>query len=293
MFHIISNPISGRKKNGYKRFKELYKYLDDNNIEYKLYESKYFKHPTEIAKEISANNDGGDLIVIGGDGTFNEVLNGLKDISKWNIGLIPAGSGNDFAKCLNFDKNNLLECLKIILKKEVKPVDYIKVNDGMCVNVLGTGIDVEVLINFEKHKKLKGSFRYFISLIEALFPLTFHEFDVSIDGGPFEHKKGFIVVLCNGTTFGGGIPICPNASVSDGTLDFVFVDEIKKIQIPKYLINLMKGNILKLPAAQHIKCQKAVFKDDKKLILQIDGNINDNCNEYSCEIVKNGINMYR
>ena len=65
--------------------------------------------------------------------------------------------------------------------------------DNICVNVLGTGIDVEVLINFEKHTKLKGSFRYFVSLIEALFPLKFHEFDVSIDDGPFERKKGLII----------------------------------------------------------------------------------------------------
>ena len=293
MFHIISNPISGRKKNGKKRFEVLYKYLDDNNIEYKLYESKYFKHPTEIAKEISMNNDGGDIIVIGGDGTFNEVLNGLSDISKWNIGLIPAGSGNDFAKCINLDKKDLLGCLKTILKKEVKPVDYIKVNYGMCVNVLGNGVDVEVLINFEKHSRLKGSFRYFVSLIEAICPLKFHEFDVSIDDGPFEHKKGLVVVLCNGTTFGGGIPICPHAKVDDGSLDFVFVNEVKTRQIPKYLINLMKGKILNLPAAQHVRCQKAVFKDNKNLVLQIDGNINDSCSEYKCELVKNGINMYR
>ena len=178
-------------------------------------------------------------------------------------------------------------------KKEVKPIDYIKVNDNICVNVLGTGIDVEVLINFEKHTKLKGSFRYFVSLIEALFQLKFHEFDVSIDGGPFERKKGLIIALCNGSDFGGGITICPIADSSDGKLEFVFVDEVKKIQIPKYLINLMSGKILKMPATQHIQCEKAVFKDANNLTLQIDGNITNEYKEYKCEIVRKGINMYR
>ena len=220
------------------------------------------------------------------------MLNGVSDFSKWNIGLVPAGSGNDFAKNIGLS-SDLVEDLKIILKKEVKPIDYIKVNDQLCVNVLGTGIDVEVLINFEKHTKLKGSFRYFVSLIEALFPLKFHEFDVSIDDGPFERKRGFIIALCNGSNFGGGIPICPEANSSDGKLEFVFVDEIKRRQLLKYLINLMKGNILKMPATQHIQCNRAVFKDAKSLTLQIDGNITNDYSEYKCEIVKKGINMYR
>ncbi len=292
MFHIISNPISGRKKSNSKRMKAIFDFLNENKVEYVLYESQYYKHPTEIAKKITSENESGDIIVIGGDGTFNEVLNGISDFSKWNIGLVPAGSGNDFAKNIGLSAD-LIEDLKIALKKEVKPIDYIKVNDNICVNVLGTGLDVEVLINFEKHTKLKGSFRYFVSLIEALFPLKFHEFDVSIDDGPFERKKGLIIALCNGSDFGGGITICPPANSSDGKLEFVFVDEVKNIQIPKYLINLMSGKILKMPATQHIQCEKVVFKDASNLTLQIDGNITNEYKEYKCEIVRKGINMYR
>jgi len=98
MFHIISNPISGRKKSNHKRMKAVFDFLNENKVEYVLYESQYYKHPTEIAKKITSENESGDIIVIGGDGTFNEVLNGISDFSKWNIGLVPAGSGNDFAK---------------------------------------------------------------------------------------------------------------------------------------------------------------------------------------------------
>ncbi len=293
MYHIISNPISGRKKSNYKRIKELYRYLDENNIEYQLYESKYYQHPKEIAHQITTENLTGDIIVIGGDGTFSEVLNGIVDLDKWTLGLIPAGSGNDFASCLGLNRKDLIEDLKIILKREMKPVDYIQVNDMRCANVLGTGIDVEVLVNFEKHTKLKGSFRYFYSLLESLFHIQWHEFDVSIDGSEFEHKKGFLVTLCNGSHIGGGIPICPQANPEDGQLEFVFVNQIKKRKIPGYLIKLMKGKIFTVKEAQHIFCQKAIFKDNKNLLLQIDGNIINEYNEYRCEVVHNGIKMYR
>lgn len=293
MYHIITNPISGRKKNNYKKIKAVFDYLDENNIEYRLYESQYYRHPVELARLITTENESGDLIVIGGDGTFNEVLNGISDFSKWNVGLIPSGSGNDFASIIGLSKKTPVESLKKILKKEVKPVDYIKVNDSVCVNVLGTGIDVDVLNNFEKHKKLKGSFRYFYSLLESLFHLRWYEFDVSIDDGPFEHKKGLIVALCNGQNIGGGIPVCPMACPSDKKLNFIYVSEFKKITILGKLLKLMSGNISKIKETQHIICKKAVFRDKENLVLQIDGNITREYNEYRCEIVENGINMYR
>ena len=293
MFYIIANPTSGRKKSNAKELNQIYDYLNDNKIEYRLFESQYYHHPYEIAKQITSEHESGDLIVIGGDGTFNEVLNGIKDLSKWNIGLIPTGSGNDFAKSINFSNKNTIECLKEILKKEVKPVDYIKVNDMVCANVLGSGIDVEVLVNFEKHTKMRGSFRYLYSLVETFFKFKWKEFDVSLDGGPFERKKGLVVTLCNGSHIGGGIPICPSAVANDGKLEFVFVKAIKKIKLPIYLIKLMSGKIYSFPETEHIYCQKAVFKDENNLQLQIDGNITNNHNEYRCEIIKEGINMYR
>lgn len=292
MYHIISNPISGRKKTTNKKVLEIYKYLNDHGINYCLYETKYFEHPLAIAKEITEKYESGNIIVIGGDGTFNEVLNGIKDLSKWNIGLIPSGSGNDFAKAINLPIKDLIGCLKIILNNNLKQVDYIKVNDKICVNVLGTGIDVEVLLNFEKHKKLKGSFRYLYSLIESLIHIKWHEFDVSIDDKEFEHKKGFIITLCNGSNIGGGIPICPNANPMDQKLEFVYVRQVKKIKIPRYLFYLLKGKILTLKEVEHIYCQKAVFKSDRNLTIQIDGNITDNSNIYTCELVSKGLNMY-
>lgn len=293
MYHIITNPISGRKKNSYKKLKAVFDYLDANKIDYKLYESQYYRHPVELAKQITSENESGDLIVIGGDGTFNEVLNGVVDFSKWNIGLIPSGSGNDFAGILGLSKKTPVESLKRILQRNVKPVDYIKVNDMVCVNVLGTGIDVDVLTNFERHKKLKGSFRYFYSLLESLCHIKWYEFDVSIDDGPFEHKKGLIVALCNGRNIGGGIPVCPMACPSDNMLNFVYISQVKKITILGKLMQLMSGKIAKIKEAQIVSCKKAVFRDKENLVLQIDGNVTGDYNEYRCEIVENGINMYR
>ena len=292
MYHIISNPVSGRKKMKNKN-EIVFTYLKENKIDFVLYESKYYNHPYELAKEITTKNDSGNIIVMGGDGTFNEVLNGIVDLSKWNIGLIPTGSGNDFASCLNLPVKKPLECLKLILNNEIKPVDYIKINNKICANVLGTGIDVAVLQIFEKHTKLKGSFRYLVSFLQAVSSNPKYEFDVSLDDGPFERKKGFIVVLCNGSTIGGGITICPGANPTDHQMEFVFVESVKKSKIPGVLMKVLTKKIFNASVTQHVYCKKAVFKDNKNLMLQIDGNITNDYSEYVCEIVNDGINMYR
>lgn len=292
MFHIIYNPFSGRKKKKNQQLDEVFKYLDENKVEYKLYKTEYYRHPFDLSKQITEENESGNIIVIGGDGTLSEVINGIKDLSKWNIGIIPAGSGNDFVSCLGIEIDPL-ENIKTILKENITKVDYIKVNDGMCLNILGTGIDVEVLQNFERHTKLRGKFRYLYSLLEALLKVRWHEFDVSIDDGPFEHKVGFIITLCNGCNFGGGITICPGADPTDGKLEFVMVNKMKKIKILGSLIKLMKKKVFTMKETEHIYCKKAVFRDNEKLVIQIDGNISKDYNEYRCEVVPQGLNIYK
>ena len=91
MFYIITNLFSGRKRKQNKNIHKIFDYLDSNKIEYVNYYTEYYKHPYEIACNITKENDSGNIIVIGGDGTLNEVINGISDFSKWNIAIIPTG----------------------------------------------------------------------------------------------------------------------------------------------------------------------------------------------------------
>ena len=293
MYYFIVNPISGRSKKK-KNIVLIKQYLDDNHVDYRWLETQYAGHTTILAKEITANDDGGNLIIVGGDGTFNEVINGVVDFDKWNIGLIPTGSGNDFASNIGLNPKDPIANLKKILEGEAKKTDYIKVNnETICINVIGTGIDVNVLENFEKHTKMKGSFRYFYSLLEALLHVKWYKFDLQIDDGTWQKKEGFITCVCNGSSIGGGIPICPGAKVDDNQLEFVFVNKVKKITILHYLIKLMSGKILKAKVTEHLYCKKVIFQNDEEFVMQIDGNIGYKEKKYICELVKDGIKIYR
>lgn len=291
MLSIIYNPFSGRKKRKTKKINEVFEFLKKNSIEYKLYKTEYANHPYEIAKEITSNETSGTIVIIGGDGTINEVISGVVDLRNWKIGIIAIGSGNDFAKALNLPIKKPIEALNIILKNEVKKVDYVVSNDKIFINILGTGIDVEVLKNFEKHKKLHGGFRYFISLVEALIKLKWYDFEVSIDDGEFIKKNGIVMAICNGVCYGGGIRISPLSSPIDGKLDFVFIGKMKKIKVFLFLFKLMVGKVTKIKQYERISCKKIIVKCQNDTTLQLDGNIMSGQDTYTCEIVEGGLNI--
>ena len=136
MYHVIANPVAGRKKVN-QTYVETLKYLKEASIEHILYETKEYEDPLQVAKQIDkAYPDGGKMIVIGGDGTINEVINGLTNLSKWEIGIIPAGSGNDIAAKLNIPIKKPLEALNLILNGEAKEMDLIDVNGMKCIQEL-------------------------------------------------------------------------------------------------------------------------------------------------------------
>lgn len=292
MYHIISNPISGRGKSNSAAI-AVKKYLDEHKIVYKWYATKYKGHPKILATEIDSNNpSGGELIVIGGDGTLNEVVNGIGHLLNWNIGLIPAGSGNDLATKLNLKLKDPIYNLELILSKTPKTIDFIQINQYRCLNISGSGIDVDILKRFEKYTWLRGKFRYLIALVVTLCVFKWYKFKISIDDQPFEDKTGFITAICNGSSFGGGIRICPISSVDDNQLDYVFVNKINRLAIPFYLIQLLRGKILKYKKKVEWKhCQKVVFSSDQPLPLNIDGEIIED-NHFICTIVKNGFKIY-
>lgn len=292
MYHVISNPVSGRGKSN-STSGLIKRYLDEHQIKYKWYATEFKGHPKEVATDIDiANPQGGTIIIIGGDGTYNEVINGLGDLNKWKIGLIPAGSGNDLATKLNLKVKDPIYNLEIILNKEAKPIDYIQINQYRCLNIGGSGIDVDILQRFEKYKHLRGKFRYLCALFVTLIVFKWYDFKISIDGQPFENKTGFITAICNGSQYGGGIKICPISKVNDGKLNYVFINKIKRYKIIFYLSKLLKGKILKYTKFVECKpCEKIIFSSEKDFLFNIDGEIIKD-NQFVCNIVKNGIKIF-
>lgn len=288
-YHIISNPAAGKKKTKTKNTLELVENVFlKNGADFQTHLSQGEKDATRIARELTQAGET-EIIAHGGDGTLHEVLNGLADPALCNLGLIPSGTGNDFAEKIGlpFDP---VKAAEVILNGEAKPTDYLEVGGVRCMNVAGIGMDVDVLERC-KRGKLKGKIKYLLSLVQSLF--AFKGIKVQIESeGCVEERDVLIAAACNGSQFGGGIRICPVADVSDRKLDAVIVDCIGgKMKIIKAFLELMKGKILEYPRAKHFTCDRLKFTPALPCTVQLDGELYKNL-DFTVQ-VRGGLKFYR
>ena len=153
MLNFIVNPKAGGK-NGKKILKvlpKLEKVLLERKITYVFHMTKCKGQATELTKSL-INSGATDIIVVGGDGTLHEVINGFSNFEKVNMGIIPCGTGNDFANALNLPLDPL-KALDVVLEGTPKFTDFMQMPTVRGINIIGTGIDVDVLRRYEALKK--------------------------------------------------------------------------------------------------------------------------------------------
>ncbi|MEG2540570.1 MAG: diacylglycerol kinase family protein, partial [Clostridia bacterium] len=165
MYHIIINPLGGRGKS-LEALNTVEKILSQKNIEYIVHKTEYAGHATDIARELSKTPDT-KIIMMGGDGSFNEILNGIENFENVVLGFIPCGTGNDFVRSSGHP-TKAQDAINLILQNNVGYIDYIDVGHRKCLNVAGAGMDVDVLIRFKTMKFFKGQIKYTMSLISTL-----------------------------------------------------------------------------------------------------------------------------
>ena len=269
MYHIILNPIAGKKK-AQKNLTIAENFFMARGIAYEAHKTCAVHDAEDIARRLTLAGET-DIIVIGGDGTLHEVLNGIVDPTKVKLGLIPSGTGNDFAEKAGIPEN-AEKALEIIIKGEAKETDYLEVGGKRCMNVGGIGMDVDVLERCNRGK-LKGKIKYLMSLIQSLF--SFKGLPILIESEGIEEKHdALIAAACNGTQFGGGIVICPTAAPDDHLIDVVVVDCIGgKWKIVKAFIELMKGRVLEYPLTTHFRCERVRFTTETPCTAQLDGEL--------------------
>lgn len=287
MIHFIINPKANRGKIN-KKVTVLEKLLHEKNIEYALHYTTARGVATDLAREFS-KAPGSTIVAVGGDGTINEVLNGI-DVNNARFGIIPSGTGNDFISCAQIPTDTE-KALDLILTGEAKPTDYMLCDGIRGLNVIGTGIDVDILNRCRKSKILRGKLQYVASLIVSLIKFKFYKFFFEKDGEKIE-KEGLIVAVGNGNQFGGGIKICPKALIDDGELDFVVAGKVKKRKIPGAFLKLMKGKILELDFTSFERKERVQIDFDKPVTINIDGELYDGLN-FDVSVVKHGIKIFR
>lgn len=273
---FIINPTSGQGR-GEKIGKNIEKVMPTIGAEYEIHYTTRAKEATEIAKKYKKCKN--IIYSVGGDGTLLEVLNGVVG-TKNMLGIIPAGSGNDFYKSLE-------------LKDELSfPVDVGKVNDLYFLNVCSIGLDAEIGHNagLMKEKHIPRKHIYNASIIYTYIKYKFKEIEFILNNAK-KIGEYTIVTICNGKYYGGGYSMAPNADISDGLFDIYFVDRISKATIPVLLLKLTKGTHETSPHVHSRRSDRIIIKTKEKVVVGADGEtLYDN--KFDIRLKKHAITIY-
>lgn len=239
----------------------------------------YPTHATELARQAAL--DGYELVIaIGGDGTIHEVINGLMQVpleQRPTLGIVPVGSGNDFAHALGLPKE-ADRALALALQQEPAWVDIGLLTDEngrqeYFNNTLGIGFDAVVIIRTRKLRLVRGFLMYLTAVIQTITmnhnPI---QMKIDIDGEKLE-KEALMFTLCNGPREGGGFIIAPEAKMDDGLLNYCLVTKCGRLTMFRLLPEFLKGTHAGFPQVHLGKGKSFSIQADRPLYIQADGEI--------------------
>lgn len=259
---IIVNPNAGKRK-GAKDWPEISALLSDEGFEYVQEFTEQRDHATSIT--IKYIQDGfRKIIVVGGDGTLNEVVNGIflqEDAESTDIvvGMIMVGTGNDWGRMYNLP-DEYKEAVKVLKDQRMflQDAGLVKYNEGpkdisrYFVNIAGLGYDALVarMTNKTKEKGGGGTMAYLSNLIKGLFSYQHSYLDILIDGERVYKGKVFSMSVGICKFNGGGMMQLPFAVPDDGLLDVTIFKNVTKITVMRYINKLYAGTFTHLPFVQ-------------------------------------------
>lgn len=264
---LLLNPAAGRGRAA-KRIGEAVEYLRSRGATVDLLRSHDRDHLMELAYESSVN--GHDRVVAcGGDGSVHLVVRGV-DLSKVTLGLLPLGSGDDFARVLGIPRDTKAAC-DVLLDGVVREVDVAMANGVRYVGVAGLGFDSEVnRFANEQVKHLKGSLVYLYSIFRVLpkfrpRPVHVHASDT------IRQEELMFAVVGNSRQYGGGIRIAPDAKIDDRLLDLYMVKRCSKLDLITTLPLGYAGKHTKKPFVEHVVGEHFTIESERKLDVYADG----------------------
>lgn len=270
---IIYNPTSGREAIR----RDLVDILDV--YEEAGYETSAFATTPEpnsaMIEAKRAAKAGFDLLVAaGGDGTINEVVNGIAPLDKRPmLAIIPAGTTNDYARALSIPREDPLAAAKVILKGKAAKMDIGQANDSYFINIAAGGSLSELTYSVpSKLKSMYGYLAYVVKGAEMLTSIKPMDIHVKYDDGEFNGKSAmFFLALTN--SVGGFEQIVPDAKLDDGKFTLLIVKTTKFAEILNLITEVLKGKHVNNPNLIYVKSEKVEVSSTKndKIMINLDG----------------------
>lgn len=265
---IIANPIAGGGKST-RALEIVKKILDTEDKAYSIHWTQFPGHGEEIAAELEPRSE--TIVAVGGDGTVMEVLNGVKSPGT-KVGIIPAGMGNDLARCLGIPEE-VNQAAEVLINGEQVPID-LGDDDGKLFNFMGVGFPADVVRNVEKIRNgfTRGKPVYLIGLLRSIGNLSSYEVKLEVDG-ELKTSRASAVFVASCRYTGGGIDLIPHADYRDGLLDVAVIKEVGRVELIMALRKVYSGNHVNHPKIEFFRGRSVSLKSRDSLPEMLDGDI--------------------
>ena len=251
------------------------------------------------------------IVVVGGDGLLNETINGIAEATggkipqDFTLGIIPTGSGNNFAKALGIPKD-IKKAFEIIKKERTTLVDIGRVypvaensccgaNKRCFINCFSVGFDA--LVNKkandlkEKHSFLPKDLSYLLAAIKEII-INIPNFEVRIEGDGISYKQRIILAaITNGPTYGAIFKVNPGASVNDGKLNLCLIESVGKLRAFYDIYRVIRGTHVGLPEFKFFKISSLTISSSKPLPYEMDGEVLEPKREYKIKVLPRALNI--
>lgn len=285
MYHIIVN-TRARNGNAEAIWHEVKTILEREGISYKAYLTKEQGHATTLVRTLTKElTEKISVIILGGDGTINEVINGIEDFGKVSLGVIPTGSGNDFARGLGITSSVEQAVMDILTARKGTMLDLGQVSweNGRKKRkfAISSGVGLDALVckktNTSRIKKILnavhlGKLTYVLLTLQSLITMKTFDIDMcfSADRKQSFHKAIFSAAM-NLRAEGGGVPMVPSAKPNDGKLSFCCVAQIPRGLILGCFGLLILGRHERLKYYHCIHEQSCCIRTGMPVVLHADG----------------------
>ena len=316
MYHILINP-SSKSGRGVKLWKKLESVFRENDIDYKLIYSEYPGHIIKIVNKLTDPLEGHghiNLIVVGGDGTMNEVIQGIIDFSTISIGYIPTGSSNDFARSMGYPKDPARQLNDILFGGKERKVDigqlsYLDATDdeGNPITITrrfdvscGIGFDAAVCEEAMHTGGFKGvlnalhlgKLTYLAIALKQMLTDTGVSVSYTLDNQPpIKHDHFLFISVMQNKYEGGGFKFCPKADPTDGILDLCVVYTNNKATILSAIPLAFKGLHTHIKGISLQQAKKVRIRTDGELWIHTDGEVHRKSKDFLVETLPDQLHL--
>ncbi|MGB9596695.1 MAG: diacylglycerol/lipid kinase family protein [Candidatus Poribacteria bacterium] len=285
---FIVNPLAGHGNYKYV-IHSIESVFSTSNFNYNITILKYKGEASLIAKESASNYDA--VVAVGGDGTINEVLNGIVGTDAI-LGIIPVGTGNGIAREFGLPLK-VKEACKTIFDGHTRLIDVGNFNGRYFMGCAGTGFDA-LIAKFAG--ELRGPFRgiwvYFFAGLIVFYRYKPKLINIKIDSELSLEVKPLLIAIANTKRYGGRALITPKAEPDDGFFDICVIQTMNVISLARHLPKLFKGTHTNLPQVKIFKGKNIFIQANEPIPFHIDGESLDSSYSVKIDILPKAIRLF-